>query len=75
LTEISVKREDAYMSALPEIDLERIQSIGAGGQRDGFEELVCQLACHNCSVPSGSVFERYRGAGGDGGVEALLAAL
>lgn len=40
-----------------------------GGQREAFEELVCQLARRE-SQPSGAVFRRIEGAGGDGGVEA-----
>ena len=60
------------MSNLPEIDFERIRGIASGGRRDGFEEFVCQLARHDTRIPPGSVFERFRGAGGDGGVEALI---
>ena len=40
-----------------------------GGQREAFEELVCQLARRE-PQPSGAVFRRIEGAGGDGGVEA-----
>lgn len=40
------------------------------GQRNAFEELVCQLARLE-KFPHGSTFKRIEGAGGDGGVEAL----
>jgi hypothetical protein len=40
-----------------------------GSQSNAFEELCCQLARRTCAV--GSMFERYNGAGGDGGVECL----
>lgn len=43
---------------------------GVAGQRETFEELVCQIARR--SPPSGhSEFRRIHGAGGDGGVEAV----
>lgn len=53
---------------MPDIDF---QSIAArcGSQSNAFEELCCQLARRTCAV--GSVFERFRGAGGDGGVECI----
>ena len=41
----------------------------SGSQQNAFEELCCQLAAKAC--PAGSVFERFRGAGGDGGVECV----
>ncbi len=40
-----------------------------GGPRNGFEELVCQLARRE-NQPNRSRFRRVEGAGGDGGVEA-----
>jgi hypothetical protein len=49
----------------------KFKSIAArcGSQSNAFEELCCQLARRNC-VPS-SIFERFQGAGGDGGVECI----
>jgi hypothetical protein len=49
-----------------EIDFGKIASRG-GSVENAFEELCCQLA--NRTRPAGTKFERYRGAGGDGGVE------
>lgn len=49
------------------IDFSQIKGFSAG-QRQCFEELVCQLARRE-SVPEGSAFRRIEGAGGDGGVE------
>src|SRR4051794_8904172 len=43
---------------------------GAAGQRDTFEELVCQVA-RRAPPPGGVEFRRIHGAGGDGGVEAV----
>jgi hypothetical protein len=47
------------------------KSIAArsGSQSNAFEELCCQLAQR--THPPGSPFERFRGAGGDGGVECI----
>jgi len=42
-----------------------------GSQTDAFEEFCCQIARRNPDVPAGSEFLRYRGAGGDGGVECI----
>lgn len=42
----------------------------AGDRREGFEEFSAQLF-HRYTVPAGSRYERFRGAGGDGGVEAV----
>ena len=50
------------------IDFSQI-SLFHSGQRDSFEELVCQLARHD-DFPKGSIYKRVDGAGGDGGVEA-----
>src|SRR6266478_9902178 len=41
-----------------------------GSQSGAFEELCCQLARR--TVETGQIFERFRGAGGDGGVECLV---
>src|SRR5690606_2503979 len=40
-----------------------------GAQTDGFEELCCPLARREATATI--KFERFRGAGGDGGVECL----
>ena len=42
-----------------------------GSQTDAFEEFCCQIARHSAALPSGSEFVRFRGAGGDGGVECI----
>ncbi|RFB84791.1 hypothetical protein B5K11_32135 [Rhizobium leguminosarum bv. trifolii] len=42
----------------------------SGDRREGFEEFSAQLF-HRYTVPAGSRYERFRGAGGDGGVEAV----
>ena len=53
-----------------DIDLKAIRAID-GRQDLGFEEFCCQLARREEGVPPGSRFVRYRGAGGDGGVECV----
>lgn len=53
----------------PDIDFSKIRAE-RGDQREGFEEFSAQIF-HRHSVASGSRYERYRGAGGDGGVEAI----
>lgn len=42
-----------------------------GSQTDAFEEFCCQIARHSADLPYGSEFVRFRGAGGDGGVECI----
>lgn len=42
-----------------------------GSQDEAFEEFCCQHARHATGTPVGSEFIRYRGAGGDGGVECV----
>jgi hypothetical protein len=49
-------------------DFSKIHSFNSG-QRNSFEELVCQLARSEL-FPKNSFFRRVEGAGGDGGVEA-----
>jgi hypothetical protein len=51
---------------MPEIDFQSIASRG-GSVENAFEELCCQLASR--TRPANWKFERYRGDGGDGGVE------
>ena len=50
------------------IDFSKIKSFESG-QRDSFEEFICQLARYEV-FPEHSVYKRVDGAGGDGGVEA-----
>lgn len=54
----------------PQINFRSIRSVGAG-QHEGFEEFCCELARHAVRAPQGSTFLRFRGAGGDGGVECI----
>jgi len=49
------------------IDFTQIRSI-LGGQKEAFEELVCQLAYRE--VLPNATFRRIEGSGGDGGIEA-----
>lgn len=51
------------------LDFTKIIS-GVAGQRETFEELVCQVA-RRLPPPANSEFRRIHGAGGDGGVEAV----
>ncbi|WP_327209443.1 hypothetical protein [Rhizobium leguminosarum] len=53
----------------PDLDFSKIRAEG-GDRREGFEEFSTQIF-HRYAVPAGSRYERYRGAGGDGGVEAI----
>ena len=53
---------------MSQVDFSRINGFKKG-QRNSFEELVCQLARREPN-PDTSVFRRVDGAGGDGGVEA-----
>lgn len=53
---------------IPDIDFTRIRSLGPGGQRDGYEQFICQQVAQE-SPASGSRFVSLHGAGGDGGVE------
>jgi len=53
----------------PDFDFSRIRAEG-GDRREGFEEFSAQIF-HRHTVTVGSRYERYRGAGGDGGVEAI----
>lgn len=54
---------------MAEIDFEQIAARG-GSVEKAFEELCCQLAAKTRGP--GSKFERYRGDGGDGGVECRI---
>lgn len=53
----------------PDIDFSKIRAE-RGDQREGFEEFSAQIF-HQHRVAAGSRYERYRGTGGDGGVEAI----
>lgn len=60
-----------------EINFQQIRPYN-GGLREAFEELCCQIfhrlpniSDRNFQLPKGSQFQRFRGAGGDGGVEAI----
>ena len=57
------------MSATP-VAFQNIRPF-ADGQRSAFEELCCQIARRAPEVLPQSTFYRFRGAGGDGGVEAI----
>lgn len=50
-------------------DFSSIKSIDAGGPRNSFEELMCQIAQLE-KIPGANIFRRVEGAGGDGGLEA-----
>lgn len=54
---------------MAEINFAQIVSRG-GSQNTAFEELCCQLASK--TLPTDQKFERFRGAGGDGGVECVV---
>ncbi|NET41796.1 hypothetical protein [Okeania sp. SIO2B3] len=60
-----------------EINFQQIRPYN-GGLREAFEELCCQIfhrlpniSDRNFQLPKDSQFQRFRGAGGDGGVEAI----
>lgn len=51
-----------------DIDFTRIRSLGPGGQREGFEQFICQQVAQE-SPAADAKFVSLHGAGGDGGVE------
>jgi len=53
---------------IPDMDFTRIRSLGVGGQRDGFEQFICEQVALD-SPADGATFVSLFGAGGDGGVE------
>lgn len=53
---------------IPDIDFTRIRSLGAGGQRDGYEQFICEQVAQEPPVVEAK-FVSLHGAGGDGGVE------
>ena len=55
---------------LSNVDFRQIRAL-YGGQDSAFEEFCCQIARHQKGQPNGSRFFRYRGSGGDGGVECV----
>jgi hypothetical protein len=59
------------MSTIHNVDFKNITPRN-GSQSNAFEEFCCQIARHTPKLPEGTEFIRYRGAGGDGGVECVL---
>jgi hypothetical protein len=55
---------------LLELNFQQIRAYSQG-QREAFEELCCQIFRRSPEVPDGAIYRRFRGAGGDGGVEAI----
>lgn len=53
---------------IPDIDFACVRSLGAGGQRDGYEQLICELVAQE-PPHANAKFVSLHGAGGDGGVE------
>lgn len=53
---------------IPDIDFTRVRSLGAGGERAGYEQLICELAAQE-PPHANAKFVSLHGAGGDGGVE------
>ncbi|WP_340539961.1 ATP-binding protein [Nocardioides sp. GXZ039] len=53
---------------IPDIDFTGLRSLGPGGQRDGFEQFICQQVAQESPVVDAK-FVSLHGAGGDGGVE------
>jgi hypothetical protein len=53
---------------IPDIDFDRIRSLGAGGQRDGYEQFICEQVAQE-SPDAHANFVSLHGSGGDGGVE------
>lgn len=60
------------MATVRDVDFRQIRTL-EGRQDVAFEEFCCQIARRTKDVPHGSRFMRYRGAGGDGGVECIWA--
>ncbi len=53
---------------IPDIEFTRIRSLGPGGQRDGYEQFICQQVAQGPPTADAK-FVSLHGAGGDGGVE------
>jgi len=53
---------------IPDIEFTRIRSLGPGGQRDGYEQFICQQVAQEPPTADAK-FVSLHGAGGDGGVE------
>jgi hypothetical protein len=53
---------------IPDIDFTRIRSLGPGGQREGYEQFICEQVAQEQPTPAAK-FVSLHGAGGDGGVE------
>ena len=53
---------------IPDIDFTRIRSLGPGGQREGYEQFICEQVARE-QPAADAKFVSLHGAGGDGGVE------
>ncbi|SFJ52847.1 hypothetical protein SAMN05216275_109281 [Streptosporangium canum] len=53
---------------IPDIEFTWIRSLGPGGQRDGYEQFICQQVAQEPPTADAK-FVSLHGAGGDGGVE------
>ncbi|MDF1487489.1 NACHT domain-containing protein [Tessaracoccus caeni] len=53
---------------IPDIDFACVRLLGAGGQRDGYEQLICELVAQE-PPHADAKFVSLHGVGGDGGVE------
>jgi hypothetical protein len=53
---------------IPDVEFTRIRSLGPGGQRDGYEQFICQQVAQEPPTADAK-FVSLHGAGGDGGVE------
>lgn len=53
---------------IPDIDFARVRSLGAGGQRDAYEQFICELVAQE-PPDADAKFVSLHGAGGAGGVE------
>ena len=53
---------------IPDVDFARIRPLGSGGQRDGYEQFICEQVAQEPPVAE-ATFVSLHGAGGDGGVE------
>ena len=51
-----------------DIDFTRVPSLGAGGQHDRYEQLVCELVIQELAHVEAK-FASLHGAGGDGGMD------
>jgi hypothetical protein len=54
---------------IPDIEFTRIRSLGPGGQRDGYEQFICQQVAQEPPTADAKFVSLHGAAGGDGGVE------